>query len=84
MKMLGIKNTSTANVIKVDEGVPSGKFDLPSDVKFQDMGTTDPIEMMNKEAQEAGDSDDTKNNTEEAPIKNLKDLKGFLKKIKTQ
>ncbi len=83
-KMLGMKSIITANVVKVDEGVPAGKFDISSDVKFQDMGTTDPIEMMNKEAQEAGDSDDTKNNTEEAPIKNLKDLKGFLKKIKTQ
>ena len=82
MKMLGIKNTSTANVIKVDEGVPSGKFDLPSDVKFQDVGTTDPIELMNKSAEEAGDSADKE--TEKAPIKNLKDLKGFLKKIKTQ
>jgi hypothetical protein len=82
MKMLGMKNTSTANVIKVDEGVPSGKFDIPSDVNFQDMGTTDPIELMNKSSEEAGDSADKE--TEEAPIKNLKDLKGFLKKIKTQ
>ncbi len=83
-KMMGMKSTITANVVKVDEGVPSGKFDLPSDVKFQDMGTTDPIEMMNKGMEEAGDSAGTKKETEEAPIKNLKDLKGFLKKIKTQ
>lgn len=84
-KMLGTKTTSTAMVIKVDEGVPAGKFDIPSDVKFQDMGTTDPMEMMNKGMNEAGgDSVGENKKTEEAPIKNLKDLKGFLKKIKTE
>lgn len=88
MKMLGTKTVCTANVIKVDEGVPSGKFDIPSDVKFQDMGTTDPEDMMNrgmKQAeQEEGENSGTKEKTEEAPIKSLKDLKGFLKKVKTE
>lgn len=85
MKMMGTKTTCTANVIKVDQGVPSGKFDISSDVKFQDVGTTDPMEMMNKAMkEEAGDSAGKIEKTEEAPIKSLKDLKGFLKKIKTQ
>jgi hypothetical protein len=81
IKMLGTKTVWTATSIKINEGVPSGKFDLPSDIKFTDGGTTDPLEMMKKSAQEEGESAAKK---EEAPIKNLKDLKGFLKKIKTE
>jgi hypothetical protein len=81
IKMLGTKTIWTATTIKINEGVPSGQFNLPADVKFSDAGTTDPIEMMKKSAGEEGDSPAKK---EEAPIKNLKDLKGFLKKIKTE
>lgn len=87
-KMMGTKTICTASVIKVDEGVPSGKFDIPSDVKFEDMGTTDPIEMMNNGMKQAKEEEEEnsgkKEPTEEAPVKNLEDLKGFFKKIKTE
>lgn len=88
VKLLGTKTTWIATTVKINEGVPSGKFDLPADVKFEDMGTTDPVDMMNrgmKQAQEeeGKQSGDTQK-SEEAPIKSLKDLKGFLKKIKTE
>jgi hypothetical protein len=88
IKMLGTKTIWTATTIKIDEGVPSGKFNIPSDVEFSDGGTTDPLEMMNKGMEEAekedGENPDKTEKTEEAPIKNLNDLKGFLKKIKTE
>jgi len=88
IKMLGTKTIWTATVIKIDEGVPAGKFSIPSDVNFSDGGTTDPIEMMNKgmkqAEQEESESSGKTEKSEEAPIKNLKDLKGFLKKIKTE
>lgn len=80
IKMLGTKTIWTATTIKINEGVPSGQFDLPADVNFSDAGTTDPIEMMKKSVDEEG----SPAKKEEAPIKNLKDLKGFLKKIKTE
>ncbi|MBL7967715.1 MAG: hypothetical protein JNK09_12000 [Prolixibacteraceae bacterium] len=88
VKMLGTKTIWTATTIKINEGVPAGKFVIPSDIKFADGGTTDPIEMMNKgmkqaEEEEGKQSGDTQK-SEEAPIKSLKDLKGFLKKIKTE
>jgi len=86
--MLGTKTTWTATSIKIDQGVPSGKFNIPSDVKFEDMGTTDPLEMMNKGMKQAEEEEEKnsgeKGTTEEAPVKNLDDLKGFLKKIKTK
>jgi len=86
IKMLGTKTIWTATNVKINEGVPSGVFNLPSDVKFTDGGTTDPIDMMNrgmKQAeQEEGENSGTKENPEEAPIKSLRDLKGLLKKIK--
>jgi hypothetical protein len=81
IKMLGTKTTWIATTVKINEGVPSGKFDLPSDVKFTDAGTTDPLEMMKN--QQKGEAADT-TTKEKSPIKNLKDLKGLLKKIKTQ
>ncbi len=88
IRMLGTKTIWTATTVKIDEGVPSEKFDLPSDVRFEDMGTTDPIEMMNNGMKQAGQKEAGKPSknprTEETPIKNLKDLKGFLKKIKTE
>ena len=88
VKMLGTKTIWTATTIKINEGVPAGKFVIPGDIKFADGGTTDPIEMMNKgmkqaEEEEGKQSGDTQK-SEEAPIKSLKDLKGFLKKIKTE
>jgi hypothetical protein len=83
IKMLGTKTIWTATTVKINEGVPSGKFDLPADVKFTGAGTSDPVEMMKKSADE-GKNGDSSEKKEEVPIKNLKDLKGFLKKIKTQ
>ena len=85
IKMLGTKTTWTATSVKINEGVPSGQFNLPSDVNFTDGGTTDPVDMMNRGMKNAADSSSgKKGKTEEAPIKSLKDLKGFLKKIKTE
>lgn len=88
IKMLGTKTIWTATAIKINEGVPSGKFDIPSDVKFEDMGTTDPVDMTNRGMKQAemeeGENSGAKGNTEDEPIKSLKDLKGFLKKIKTE
>jgi len=88
IKMLGTKTIWTATVIKIDEGVPAGKFNIPSDVKFSDGGTTDPLEMMNsgmkKAAKEEDESSDQVGKSEEAPVKSLDDLKGFLKKLKTE
>lgn len=88
IKMLGTKTIWTATTIKIDEGVPAGKFNIPSDINFSDGGTTDPLEMMNngmKQAgQEEGNNSGKKEQVEEAPINSLKDLKGFLKKIKTE
>jgi hypothetical protein len=81
VKLLGTKTTWIATTVKINEGVPSGKFDLPSDVKFTDIGTTDPLEMM-KNQQKDETADTAKK--EESPIKNLKDLKGFFKKIKKE
>ena len=85
IKMLGTKTTWTATSVKINEGVPSGQFNLPSDVNFTDGGTTDPVDMMNRGMKNAADSSsEKKGKTEDAPIKSLKDLKGFLKKIKTE
>ena len=85
IKMLGTKTTWTATSVKINEGVPSGQFNLPSDVNFTDGGTTDPVDMMNRGMKNAADSSSgKKGKTEDAPIKSLKDLKGFLKKIKTE
>lgn len=88
IKMLGTKTIWTATSVKIDEGVPAGQFNLPLDVNFTDGGTTDPLDMMNrglKQAeQEEKENSGTSDKTEEAPIKSLKDLKGFLKKIKTE
>jgi hypothetical protein len=85
IKMLGTKTTWTATSLKINEGVPSGQFNLPADVKFTDGGTTDPVDMMNRGMKNAADSSsDEKGKTEDTPIKSLKDLKGFLKKIKTE
>ena len=80
VKLLGTKTTWIATSVKIDQGVPSDKFELPSDVKFEDKGTTDPINMMKNANQEEGDGA----KKEEAPIKSMKDLKGFLKNIKNQ
>jgi hypothetical protein len=85
VKMLGTKTIWTATTVKINEGVPSGQFNLPADVKFTDGGTTDPADMMNRGMKQAeteeGKKSSTKKNTEDAPIKSLKDLKGFLKNI---
>ncbi len=88
VKMLGTKTIWTATTIKIDEGVPAAKFAIPSDIKFENIGTSDPLEMMNKEKEKGNNSADTAKKAstpaEEAPIKNIKDLKGFLKKLKPQ
>jgi len=92
IKMLGTKTIWTATTIKIDAGVPAGRFALPADIKFEDAGTTDPVEMMNKGMEKAAEEEGngTKSGsqanapTEQAPIKNMKDLKGFLKKLKTE
>jgi hypothetical protein len=87
IKILGTKTIWTATTIKIDEGVSADKFKIPSDIKFENTGTTDPIEMMNKVTTTGENSDNSTKKgapAEEAPIKNMKDLKGFLKKLKTE
>lgn len=92
IKMLGTKTIWTATTIKIDEGVQASRFALPPDIKFEDAGTTDPVEMMNKGIEKAakeegkGNEAETKAKTpaEQSPIKSMKDLKGFLKKLKTE
>ena len=87
IKMLGTKTIWTATSIKIDESIPADKFAIPSDIKFEEIGTGDPTEMMNKGMEKSGGKADTTKKAVpagEAPIKNLKDLKGFLKKLKTE
>ncbi len=90
VKVLGQKTTWTATSVKVNENVPSSKFEVPSDIKFEDMGNLDPVEMMNKSMEQQDEeannqTDSVKSKSEEdVPVKSLKDLKGFLKKIKTE
>jgi hypothetical protein len=86
IKMLGTKTIWTATSIKIDGSIPADKFAIPSDIKFESIGSGDPTEMMNKGLEKGGSNADTskKAPAEEAPIKNLKDLKGFLKKLKTE
>lgn len=87
VKLLGQKTVMVANKVQFDVPLPAGRFDIPSDVKFNDAGNLDPIEMMNngmeKAAQEEGVQQEQteEGDKEEAPIKNLKDLKGLLKKL---
>lgn len=81
VKILGTKTVTIATNVKIDAPVHDGLFTIPSDVKFTDMGTNDPIEMMNKASQNQPAGSDMHGQEEEIPIKNLKDLKGLLKKI---
>lgn len=83
IKMLGTKTTWTANVIKINEGIPAGKFNVPLDIEFEDMGTTDPVEMMNRGMKQAEEEAGQDSNTEIAPEENpIDQLKGLMKKIK--
>jgi len=86
VKMLGTKTIWTATTIKIDGSISADKFAIPSDIKFESIGSGDPTGMMNKGLEKGGSNADTskKASAEEAPIKNLKDLKGFLKKLKTE
>jgi hypothetical protein len=90
VKILGQKTTWTATSVKINESVPSSKFEIPSDVKFEDMGNLDPLEMMNKSMEQQDDEankqpDSVKiNSEEEVPVTSLNELKGFLKKLKTE
>jgi len=89
VKLLGQKTVLVANKVQFDVALPSGRFDIPSDIKFNDAGSNDPMEMMMKAMDQADQENGVQNEesadeekTEEAPVKSLKDLKGLLKKIK--
>lgn len=88
VKLLGQKTVMVANKVQFDVPLPAGRFDIPSDIKFNDAGNLDPMEMMNKAMEQAEQEEGVQQEQseegeqEEAPIKSLKDLKGLLKKIK--
>lgn len=95
-KMFGIKIIQKAVSVKIDADIPSKRFDVPSDLKFQEV-EGDPFKVMNQAMEEerkaAGKSDDSESNDsessdeeviEEMPIKSIDDLKGFLKKLPRQ
>jgi hypothetical protein len=90
-KMFGIKIVQKAVSVKIDADIPKNRFDVPSDVKFQEV-EGDPFKAMNKAMEEerkaAGESGETENTNdgvpEELPIKSIDDLKGFLKKLPRQ
>ncbi len=90
-KMFGIKIVQKAVSVKIDADIPKNRFDVPSDVKFQEV-EGDPFKAMNKAMEEerkaAGESGETENTNdgvpEELPFKSIDDLKGFLKKLPRQ
>lgn len=85
VRLFGTKQISTATKIELNAAIPGNEFEIPADVKFTDLGNLDPSEMI-KNAEKAEQEDRSKSgdttNSEEPPIKNLKDLKNFLKKMK--
>ncbi len=88
IKLLGQRSVMTAINIKIDTPVPSDKFTVPLSIKFNEAGTTDPMEMMMKAMDQAEKENETPMDSNdqseegEAPVKSLKDLKGLLKQIK--
>jgi hypothetical protein len=80
VKLLGTTQVMTATKIEIDASIPAGEFDLPSDVKFKET-VMDPGEInFDNMPEEANDSAETEDN----PVKGLKDLKGLMKKLKTE
>ncbi len=81
VKILGQKTVWTATKIEFDVPVPAEKLKVPSDVKFQFVDISNPMGSMNN-ATGREESQDTTSGNAEPEIKNLKDLKGLLKKMK--
>lgn len=88
VKLLGQKNVLVAGKIQLDAALPAGRFDIPSDIKFNDAGNLDPMEMMSKAMEQAKQEEGAQNeqtedaDEDETPLKSLKDLKGLFKKLK--
>lgn len=95
-KMFGIKVIQKAVSVKIDADIPNKRFDVPSDVKFQEV-EGDPLKAMNQameeerkaagedEGSESKDAESTEEATpEEMPFKSIDELKGFLKKLPRQ
>jgi len=77
VKVLGQKTVWTATSIQFDVPVPSTRFEVPSDVKFQKFDSSNPMDIMMKGAQ---DENNNTSNDQESEIKSFKDLKNLLKK----
>jgi len=83
VSVLGSKTIWTATNVNIDQGVPAEKFRIPSDVRFEDMGNFDPLEMMMKGMEEAEKEEaksSGKNEGEETvdPAAAMKELKNLI------
>lgn len=76
VKIFGAKYVMNASKIELDASIPSYEFQIPPDIKFTE--TSLDQEMIGAPSQE---NDDSENDQE---IKNLKDLKGLLNKLKNE
>lgn len=76
VKLLGSKQVMTATKIEIDAKVPDEEFRIPGDIKFTET-IFSPEEMMMQGTQE----EESDGAGEEAPVKNLKEFKGLLKKM---
>jgi len=88
VKLLGQKTTWTATKIDLNVKVPQDKFTIPSDIKFGEAQSNDPMEIWMKALQEqdiennpndTGKKSDSSETQNEAPM-NLKELRNLLKK----
>jgi len=77
VKIFGAKYVMNASKIELDASIPSDEFQIPPDIKFTET-SLDPTQMIVTPSQK---NDDSENDQE---IKNLKDLKGLLKKLKNE
>jgi predicted transcriptional regulator len=76
VKIFGAKYVMNASKIELNASIPSYEFQIPPDIKFTE--TSLDQEMIGAPSQE---NDDSENDQE---IKNLKDLKGLLNKLKNE
>lgn len=88
VKLLGQRTTWTATKIDLNARIPQDKFAIPSDIKFGETQTNDPMEIWMKALQEQGTENDStesedkagnKENSNEPPV-NMKELRNLLKK----
>lgn len=78
VRVLGTKYDLNATKIELNVSIPENEFHIPSDINFEEY-STDPLQPKEGTQNENSDSD------EAVPaINSMKDLKGFLKKIKIE